>query len=238
MKASYGVVIPAHNAARTLRDAIESVLAQTHPPTSIVVIDDGSTDETATIARSFGDAVEVITQDNLGPAAATDRGFAQLGETLVAALDADDVWFADKAAYQIAELEADPSLHAIFCRASIFDHGSRPSPGSPSQALWGRSALMMHHAALKRIGPVDAGLSRRSGEMVDWLARGQESGLRFRLAPIALVGRRRIPGSITHGQDASALLPAVRAALERKRGRGASSGLDTLARPARRGSKY
>jgi hypothetical protein len=54
--------------------------------------------------------------------------------------------------------------------------------------------------------------------MIDWLARGRELGLRFRLDRIALVDRRRIPGSISHGQDASALLPAVRAALERKRG--------------------
>jgi hypothetical protein len=54
--------------------------------------------------------------------------------------------------------------------------------------------------------------------MVDWLARGRDVGLRFRLAPVVLVARRRIPGSLTYGQDASALLPAVRAALLRKRG--------------------
>jgi glycosyltransferase involved in cell wall biosynthesis len=217
MMAPYGVVIPAYNAARTLREAIESVLAQTLAPASLVVIDDGSTDETATIARSFGAAVQVITQENLGPAAATDRGLAELGEPLVAGLDADDIWFPEKAAHQVAELEADPELDGIFCRARIFDHGQRPTPDGPSQDLWGRSAMMVRRRALARVGPVDTGVSRANGEMVDWLARGREAGLRFRLAPVALVARRRIPGSLTYGQDASALLPAVRAALLRKR---------------------
>jgi glycosyltransferase involved in cell wall biosynthesis len=216
-KGSYGVVIPAHNAARTLRDAVESVLAQTLPPTSVVVIDDGSTDETGAIARSFGAGVVVIEQDQIGPAAATDRGFAQLREPLVAGIDADDIWFPGKAAHQITALEADPELDGLFCRARIFDHGHRPGPQSPVQDLWGRSALMIRRSALERIGPVDTGLSGSRGEMVDWIARGRELGLRFRLAPIALVGRRRIPGSLSHGQDASVLLPAVRAALARKR---------------------
>jgi glycosyltransferase involved in cell wall biosynthesis len=217
MKRSYGVVIPAHNAARTLGAAVESVLAQTLPPTSVVVVDDGSTDETGAIARSFGAGVDVIRQDNRGPAAATDRGFAQLREPLVAGLDADDVWFPEKAAYQVAELEADPHLDGLFCRARIFDHGRSPGPESPVQDLWGRSALMARRAALERVGLVDTALSGSWGEMVDWIARGRELGLRFRLDPIALVGRRRIPGSLSHGQDASVLLPAVRAALARKR---------------------
>lgn len=218
MSASYGVVIPAYNAARTLGDALESVLAQTIPATSIVVVDDGSTDETAAIARSFGSAVELITQGNLGPAAATDRGFAEIAEPLVAGLDADDVWFPRKAELQIAELEADADLDAVFCRAQVFDHGSAPSPDLPSRELWARSALMMRRSALDRVGPVDIGGPRANGEMVDWLARGRELGLRFGVTPVALVGRRRISGSLTYGQGAAALLPVVRAALERRRG--------------------
>jgi glycosyltransferase involved in cell wall biosynthesis len=218
MTACYGVVIPAYNAARTLPDAVESVLAQTVPPRSVVVIDDGSIDATAAIARSFGQAVRLITQDNLGPAAATDRGFAELDEPLWAGLDADDLWHPDKAARQLAELGSDPELDAVFCRARLFDHGTRPSQDAPEQDLWGRSAMLIRRSAAERIGRVDTAPASRSGEMIDWLARGRELGLRFRLDPIALVDRRRIPGSISHGQDASALLPAVRAALERKRG--------------------
>lgn len=217
MTACYGVVIPAYNAARTLSDAVESVLAQTVPPRSVVVVDDGSTDATTSIAHSFGPAVRLVTQDNLGPAAATDRGFAQLSEPFWAALDSDDLWRPDKAARQLAQLASDPGLDAVFCRARIFDHGTRPSPDAPEQDLWGRSAMLIRRSAAERIGRVDTAPAARSGEMIDWLARGRELGLRFRLAPIALVDRRRIAGSISHGQDPSALLPAVRAALQRKR---------------------
>jgi glycosyltransferase involved in cell wall biosynthesis len=219
MTAGYGVVIPAYNAARTLGEALHSVLTQTLRPSSVVVVDDGSTDATAAIARAFGPDVRLITQDNLGPAAATDRGFAELNEPFVAALDADDVWLPGKAAQQIAALDADPGLDAVFCRARIFDHGGRPTPHCPEQDLWGRSAMTMRRPAVDRIGPVDTRLASRSGEMVDWLARGRELGLAYRLVPVALVGRRRLPGSLSHGRDATALLPAVRAALQRKRGR-------------------
>jgi glycosyltransferase involved in cell wall biosynthesis len=219
MTACYGVVIPAYNAARTLADAIGSVLAQTAPPRSVVVIDDGSIDATAAIARSFGPAVRLITQDNRGPAAATDRGFAELDEPLWAGLDADDLWHPDKAARQLAELGSAPELDAVFCRARLFDHGTRPGPDAPEQDLWGRSAMLIRRSAAERIGRVGTAPASRSGEMIDWLARGRELGLRFRLDPIALVDRRRIPGSVSDGRDASDLLPAVRAALERKRGR-------------------
>lgn len=217
MTAGYGVVIPAYNAARTLAAAIRSVLTQTLRPSSVVVVDDGSTDTTAAIARAFAPEVRLIPQDNLGPAAATDRGFAELSEPFVAALDADDVWLPGKAARQIAELDADPGLDAVFCRARIFDHGGRVTADSMEQDLWGRSAMTIRRPAIDRIGPVHTGLAFRSGEMVDWLARGRELGLRYRLVPIPLVGRRRLPGSLSDGQDATALLPAVRAALQRKR---------------------
>jgi hypothetical protein len=136
---------------------------------------------------------------------------------LWAGLDADDLWHPDKAAQQLAELVSDPGLDAVFCRARIFDHGTRPSPDAPQQDLWCRSAMLIRRCAAERIGLVNTEAAARSGEMIDWLARGRELGLRFRLAPIALVDRRRIAGSISHGQDAAALLPAVRAALQRKR---------------------
>ncbi len=60
------VAIPAHNAGRTLGDTLHSVLAQTHPTLDIVVVDDGSTDDTAEVAVSFGERVRLIRQANAG----------------------------------------------------------------------------------------------------------------------------------------------------------------------------
>src|SRR5688572_29492127 len=88
-----GVVLPTYNRAQLLRRAIESVLAQSEPADEIIVVDDGSTDDTGAVARSFGEAVTYLRQDNRGVAAARNVGVSLLTTTFVAFLDDDDVWF-------------------------------------------------------------------------------------------------------------------------------------------------
>ncbi len=83
------VVIPAYNAAGYLAPTIESVLAQTYRPIEVLVVDDGSSDDTVAIARSFGDPVRVIEQENRGPAGARNTGFAGARGDIIALLDAD-----------------------------------------------------------------------------------------------------------------------------------------------------
>ena len=94
MTPRFSVVIPAFNAAATLARAIESVLAQSWPAYEIIVIDDGSTDATAAVARQFGGAVRLIRQHNSGVAAARNAGAAAARGDWLAFLDADD-WYAD-----------------------------------------------------------------------------------------------------------------------------------------------
>jgi glycosyltransferase involved in cell wall biosynthesis len=91
-----GVVIPAFNAAPYVAQAIESVLGQTYPASRIVVVDDGSVDETAKVVERFGLAVTCIRQENHGVAAARNRGARECGTEWVAFLDADDVWLPSK----------------------------------------------------------------------------------------------------------------------------------------------
>lgn len=89
-------VIPAYNAAGCVGRAIRSVLAQTRPVIEILVIDDGSCDDTSSVAERFGPPVRVIRQANAGPSAARNRGaWAARGEWL-AFLDADDTWLPPK----------------------------------------------------------------------------------------------------------------------------------------------
>jgi glycosyltransferase involved in cell wall biosynthesis len=87
-----GVVIPAFNVAQYVGQAVESVLVQTLPAARIVVVDDGSVDDTALIVERFGDAVTCIRQENRGVAAARNRGARECGTEWVAFLDADDIW--------------------------------------------------------------------------------------------------------------------------------------------------
>ena len=93
MKPRFSVVIPAFNSAATLARAIESVRAQSWPAHEIIVIDDGSTDATAEVARQFGDAVRLIRQRNSGVSVARNAGAAAASGDWLAFLDADD-WYA------------------------------------------------------------------------------------------------------------------------------------------------
>ncbi len=86
------VIIPAHNAERCLRDAVDSACIQEGPAQEIIVINDGSTDGTEAVAQSYGDRIVYLKQENLGQGAARNAGLAMARGTFVAFLDADDYW--------------------------------------------------------------------------------------------------------------------------------------------------
>jgi glycosyltransferase involved in cell wall biosynthesis len=104
------VVIPAWNAARTLPRAIDSVLAQTWARREIIVVDDGSADDSQAVLARYGDRVRVVSQANGGPSAARNRGLREARGQYVAFLDADDHWLPEKLERQVALLEAHPDL--------------------------------------------------------------------------------------------------------------------------------
>jgi glycosyltransferase involved in cell wall biosynthesis len=86
------VIIPTYNYGRFLGDAIQSVLDQTLPASEIIVVDDGSTDNTAAVIATFGDRVKYFRQENAGVCAARNRGVAESTGAVIAFLDADDIW--------------------------------------------------------------------------------------------------------------------------------------------------
>src|SRR5262249_20924903 len=106
-----------------LAEAIESVLGQTCPPAEVVIVDDGSTDNTAAIARSFGARVRYEFQEHAGIGPGRNRGAAMATGELMAWLDADDRWVADKLAMEIAVLRENPSLDMVFGQARQLRHG-------------------------------------------------------------------------------------------------------------------
>ncbi|HEX9156410.1 MAG TPA: glycosyltransferase family A protein, partial [Syntrophales bacterium] len=105
------VVIPVHNGEKYLSQAVESVLDQTHRDLELLVVDDGSTDSSAAIIRRFAlkdRRVRVLTQENLGVAAAGNRGLQEAGCEWVARLDADDVFLPGKLERQVGFLRRNP----------------------------------------------------------------------------------------------------------------------------------
>ncbi len=102
--ADVSVVIPAYNAAAFLAETLASVFAQTVPPAEIIVVDDGSTDDTAGIARNLG--ATVISRANGGISAARNTGVRAARSEYLALLDADDLWMPEKLEVQLAAFAA------------------------------------------------------------------------------------------------------------------------------------
>ena len=99
------VIIPVYNREKYLAEAIESVLAQTYRPIEVIVVDDGSTDGSADIAKRFGSPVRYYFQPNSGAGAARNRGIAVARGSFLAFLDSDDLWVEDKLTHQMAAFE-------------------------------------------------------------------------------------------------------------------------------------
>ena len=114
------VIVPAYNTAAYLAETLNSALAQSYRDFEIIVVDDGSTDDTLAVARSFEPQVTVKTQPNQGPAAARNRAISYASGEYLALLDSDDLWVKDKLAEQVAWLDARPELGWIFGEAQMF----------------------------------------------------------------------------------------------------------------------
>ncbi|MCT2398390.1 glycosyltransferase family 2 protein [Novosphingobium mangrovi (ex Huang et al. 2023)] len=123
------VVIPAYNAQDTIADTLRSVQAQTHDALEIIVVDDGSRDDTARIIGEFAAAdprFRHVLQENAGVAAARNNGWRQASSDLIAFVDADDLWTRDKIERQLAVLsEAGPRVGLVYSRYVMIDGDNR-----------------------------------------------------------------------------------------------------------------
>jgi hypothetical protein len=108
------VIIPTFNRAWTLDRAVDSVLAQTCAPKEIIVVDDGSTDQTLALLAAYGDRVQVLSQPNRGVSSARNLGIAHSTGDYIALLDSDDRWEPEKLACQSAFFQAHPG--AMICQ--------------------------------------------------------------------------------------------------------------------------
>lgn len=118
------VVIPTHNRANYLIDALKSVFNQTLQDFEVIVIDDGSTDGTAEAIKShYPDSVRYLKQERSGPGAARNRGILMANGKYIAFLDSDDLWASDKLERQVAHMEAHPNVVMTF---TDFSRNERP----------------------------------------------------------------------------------------------------------------
>lgn len=110
MTLKVSVIIPAYNSEKTIVRALQSVFDQTRPPYEIIVIDDGSSDRTLEILNEYKEKISVFCQKNSGAAAARNEGVNKATGDLIAFLDSDDIWHAQKLEIQASFFEVDPDL--------------------------------------------------------------------------------------------------------------------------------
>ncbi|MCC6961258.1 MAG: glycosyltransferase family 2 protein [Dehalococcoidia bacterium] len=206
------VVIPAYNAGEFIAEAIQSVLAAPGPTREVIVVDDGSTDNTASIAAGFSE-VRLLQRPNGGIGAARNTALMNVSAPLVAFLDADDVWPLGRLTALVSALVS--GVDAAFGQIVQFGDGREES--EPAPALLAGTMLIRTEAAAR------AGKFREDvkvGEFIDWWSRAEEAGVRRVQIPDVVL-RRRIHTSntgITHAGSRVDYARVLRAALERRRG--------------------
>src|SRR5918996_212462 len=120
MSSKVSVVIPTYNYGRYLPEAVESVLHQTFPDLEVIVVDDGSTDDTRELIGRFGDKVCYIYQRNQGLPAARNTGIRAARGEYVGFLDSDDLWLPGKLALQVPRLDSRQAVGLVYADALFF----------------------------------------------------------------------------------------------------------------------
>jgi glycosyltransferase involved in cell wall biosynthesis len=189
------VVIPVFNGEDYLGDALASVAGQTFENLEIIVVDDGSTDRTAQVVSRFDHpALRYFRQDRAGAASARNRGVGLAGGSLVAFLDADDLWFPRKLEMQLDALEAGRG-DIIFTRIEEFLSADVANSEAVKVRLKqgqlngvSASTGLIGREEFHKVGPFDPTL--RIAEFIDWFSRAEEAGLKAHIVPEVLARRR------------------------------------------------
>jgi glycosyltransferase involved in cell wall biosynthesis len=217
----YTVVIPAYNAAPYIRETLDSVLAQTIAPERIIVVDDGSPDDTAGAVAAHAGPITYIRQDNTGPGGATTRGMMMVETEFFATVDHDDLWMPQKSAMQLAKLADDKGAAGVFARVAEFTGNPAAAKYDAAYDGWTRATMMMRTAIAQAAGAMFDHPSKL-GDLIDWLATIRENGHRLVMMEEILALRRLHPGSLTaqdRGDLSRSYVFLAQRALARRRAR-------------------
>lgn len=164
------VLVPTFNNGRYIREALDSVLNQSYRDFEVIVIDDGSTDDTAQVLSGYGERVRYILQDNRGVSAARNNGMRMARGRYVAFLDADDIWEPDNLRVKVALLEQRPELGAVFSNFELFsaEPGFKGGDMTRQYAFFRTTGLTMADIMAETDIKFDVGGAPRRG-MAGWI---------------------------------------------------------------------
>lgn len=219
------VLIGVYNGAPYLGAALDSVFAQTYRPLEVIVVDDGSDDGSAEVARSYGDRLVYAYQPNAGNGSARNHATRLASGELFAFMDADDLSAPDRVELQWRALAADPAADVVYGHVHEFvspeltdEQKATVRPAAPAPAPWMSVNLMLvRREAFARVGPFSEAL--RVGVTVDWCARAQDAGLKEVMLPQVVLERRlHLTNNGIRERDAkSQYVSVIKAALDRRR---------------------
>jgi glycosyltransferase involved in cell wall biosynthesis len=215
------VIIPVHNGARFIADALESVYIQNYEPLEIIIVDDGSTDDTSVVVRSFRD-IRYFRQENRGVSSARNAGIGEGKGELVAFLDSDDCWAADKLNIQVGCLLKHPHIgYTLGMQRNFLESGiERP--------FWLREehlqrehtgflpTSVIHKSVFEQVGLFNP--AYRICEDVEWFSRVKDFGIPMMVVPEVVLYRRIHASNLSYQLKAGnpLLLAALRTSVRRK----------------------
>lgn len=199
-------IIPAFNAESFVGEAIESVLEQTYAAVEIIVVDDGSTDHTPDVVRSYGATLTYVRRPHQGAAAAKNEGISAAQGEFIAFLDADDLWHPDKLTRQIARLALRPEIDLCFAQyrnfwtpdlaeeERLYQGRSLSQPASG----WSMSTLLARREVFERFGLFEEDAAEKHQSLL-WALRAAERGAIVDVMPEVLMYRRLHPENLSRG---------------------------------------
>ena len=225
MEPLISIIIPVYNTERYLQESVGSILMQTYKSIEIICIDDGSTDNTPTILKSFENRIKIITnQKQSGIAYSRNRGIELAQGDFIAFMDADDIAKPGRLEAQLNYLLKNPAVDICFTMMQCFISPELPEdikqlrycPPDPQSGITPPTAFI-RKTAFERVGLLDEKLVL--GEFIDWMARTTNTGLKHEVIDQVLMLRRIHDANIgvTKRDARIDYLKVVQAALARKR---------------------
>lgn len=218
------VIVPVFNGERFLAAALHSILAQDYENFEIIVVDDGSVDNSANIAQSLK-KVHYIYQSNQGVSTARNVGIASSHGEFIAFLDQDDLWTPNKLRVQIIHLLEHPEIGYTIARQKFF---LEPGTGLPpwlkedfllkDQIGFLPGTLVVRKSVFEQVGNFDT--TYRIGSDGDWFVRAKDAGIPMAILPEILLHRRIHSHNLSSQVQLihSELLEMLKTSIDRQRG--------------------
>lgn len=218
-------IIPVFNGERFVAAAVDSALEQTYAPIEIIVVNDGSTDETKAVLGGYGERITVIDQANAGVNAARARGIEASSGSFLAFLDADDLWLSEKTEIQIERLAANPGAGICTCMIENFwerelaDEAARlRGTKFDGPRMASMQGMMLSRMAFDRIGGLSTDIAHY--DEIDIMLRAKAEGVAIEHVGRVLVRRRIHENNISRSRgerEKTDLLLLAEQAIARRR---------------------